>query len=188
MLKRRWSEPQPGKVGDSAIIAIPPVDRGHRDARNIIIHWCHHRDRERKIISTGLEQNRVCCEVTSLAISSKCLNFVAVDLWDIDQSRMLLIWESVSIGSLEGGQGFMKCNCSGNRKKYGTNRCKCFKNHFKCNSRCHNSLSCTNKWIKRTNNPVSIWILFSSAYHCWLECLVFIFICLVAKKKKSLLI
>ena len=49
-----------------------------------------------------------------------------VDLCDIDQSTMLSNREAVSIGSFGGGQGFIKCNCSGNRKKCGTNRCKCF--------------------------------------------------------------
>ena len=39
-----------------------------------------------------------------------------VDLCDIDQSRMLSIREAVSIGSLGGGQGFIKCNCSGSRE------------------------------------------------------------------------
>ena len=36
MLKRMWPELQPGEVGDSMTIAIPPVDRGHGDARNSI--------------------------------------------------------------------------------------------------------------------------------------------------------
>ena len=36
MLKRMWPELQPGEVGDSMTIAIPPVDRGCRDARNSI--------------------------------------------------------------------------------------------------------------------------------------------------------
>ena len=35
MLKRRRSELQPGEVGDSVTIAIPRVDRGRGDARNI---------------------------------------------------------------------------------------------------------------------------------------------------------
>ena len=51
-----------------------------------------------------------------------------LDLCDIDQTRMLSIREAVSIGILGGGQGFIKCNYSGNRKKCGTNRCKFFTN------------------------------------------------------------
>ena len=85
-----------------------------------------------------------------------------VGLCDIDQSRMLSIREAVSIGSLGGGQGFITCN----RKKCGTDRCKCFKNHLKCNSRCHNSLSCTNKWMKR----IIILCQFGSCFlqpRCW---------------------
>ena len=41
---------QPGEVGNSVTIAIPPVDRGHGDARNIIIHWFHHRERQKLLL------------------------------------------------------------------------------------------------------------------------------------------
>ena len=44
--------------------------------------------------------------------------------------------------SIGGGQGVFKCNCTGNCI---TKRCKCYKAGLKCNSRCHNQRSCTNK-------------------------------------------
>ena len=44
--------------------------------------------------------------------------------------------------SISGGQGFSRCQCTGNCK---TKRCKCFKSNVKCNSKCHNQRSCTNK-------------------------------------------
>ncbi|KAL8595275.1 hypothetical protein ACOMHN_020028 [Nucella lapillus] len=52
--------------------------------------------------------------------------------------------EAVILGSQSGGQGYVKCNCSG-AKKCQNNRCKCFKAKLKCNSRCHQSLTCGNK-------------------------------------------
>ena len=85
----------------------------------------------RKELQGRFSRNRF--EVCEEKIVARC---------DIDQSRILSLREAVSLG---GGWGFIKCNCSGNKKKGGANRCKCFKNHLKCNSRCHNSLSCTNK-------------------------------------------
>ena len=45
--------------------------------------------------------------------------------------------------SLVGGQGFTFCNCKTGCKG---NRCKCAKNGLKCNSRCHDKLTCDNKF------------------------------------------
>ena len=79
-------------------VAIPPVDRGCRDARNIIgvITMTDKNDIYRVGVKQGLLQSRfsqnqfeVCQETT-------------VDLCDIDQSRMLSIRQAVSIGSLRG--------------------------------------------------------------------------------------
>ena len=141
------------------VIAIPPVDRGHGDARNII-GVITQRDKN-YFYRVGIKQGLLWGRFSRNQFEVCQGKFV--DLCDIDQSRMLSIREAVSMGSLGWGQGFIKCNCPGNRKKCDTNRCNCFENHLKCNSRCHNSLSCTNQWIKRTYNPVSVWILLSSA-------------------------
>ena len=52
--------------------------------------------------------------------------------------------EAVVRQSSSGGQGFVKCNCSGT-KECTTNRCKCLKSKLQCNSHYHNHLNCTNK-------------------------------------------
>lgn len=58
---------------------------------------------------------------------------------------------AVQLESKCGGQGFVKCNCSG-AKRCSTNRCKCFKSKVKCNSRCHTALGCDNKiWLSWIN-------------------------------------
>jgi len=44
-----------------------------------------------------------------------------------------------------GGQGFGKRNYEAFQKKCSNLKCKCFKAQLKCNSRSHNSLSCSNK-------------------------------------------
>ena len=56
ILKRRRSELQPAEVGDSVTIAIRPVNRGHGDAKNVIIHWCHHTERQNDFYSVGVNQ------------------------------------------------------------------------------------------------------------------------------------
>jgi hypothetical protein len=51
--------------------------------------------------------------------------------------------EIVSKISLSGGQGFVHCQCKKGNCKSG--RCKCRRLKVMCNSRCHMSLSCSNK-------------------------------------------
>ena len=67
MPKRRRSELQPGEVSDSVTIATTSGTRRCKEQ-----YWCHHSESQ-KMTSTGLELNRVCCEVASLAVSLKCV-------------------------------------------------------------------------------------------------------------------
>jgi len=60
----------------------------------------------RKELQGRFSRNRF--EVCEEKIVARC---------DIDQSRILSIREAVSLG---GGRRFIKCNCSGNRRKCGT--------------------------------------------------------------------
>ena len=64
---------------------------------------------------------------------------------EVNAENMISLKKAVVCKSASGGQGFVKCNCSGT-EKCTTNRCKCFKSKLQCNSRCHNSLNCTNKY------------------------------------------
>ena len=51
--------------------------------------------------------------------------------------------EAVALLSVFGGQGMLKCNCTGS---CATNRCSCKKNSLLCNSRCHGGNNkCSNK-------------------------------------------
>ena len=47
--------------------------------------------------------------------------------------------------AISGSQGLKRC---GYTTGYTTLKCKCRREENLCNSKCHNSLSCTNKWIK----------------------------------------
>ena len=66
--------------------------------------------------------------------------------------------EAVILGSQSGGQGYVKCNCSG-AKKCQNNRCKCFKEKLKCNSRCHQSLTFVETNELLTESSVLMYIL-----------------------------
>ena len=64
---------------------------------------------------------------------------------DMNTSVEVSLRQAVQKESMSGGQGYAKCNCVQSLKQCATNHCKCFKNKVKCNSRCHNSLTCPNK-------------------------------------------
>ena len=63
---------------------------------------------------------------------------------DVKLDVQVSLREGVNFESKCGGQGFLKCSCSGS-KRCGTKRCKCFRANVMCNSRCHSSLLCSNK-------------------------------------------
>ena len=63
---------------------------------------------------------------------------------DVNTESMISLREAVVRQVASGGQGLVKCNCSGTTKCT-TNICKCLKSKLQCNYRCHNSLNCTNK-------------------------------------------
>src|ERR1051325_6294454 len=62
---------------------------------------------------------------------------------DVSQEVEVSLHTAVQLESKCGGQGFLKCNCSGTNRSE-SNRCKCFKAKVKCNSRCHTCLACQN--------------------------------------------
>ena len=63
---------------------------------------------------------------------------------DVNVECEIGLRNAVQVESKCGGQGFVKCNCSGSNR-CSSNRCKCFKAKVKCNSRCHSTLACGNK-------------------------------------------
>jgi len=63
---------------------------------------------------------------------------------DINRDKHVSLREALKC-TTSGGQGFFKCNCAAFQKKCSNLKRECFKAQLKCNSRCHNSLSCSNK-------------------------------------------
>src|ERR1700759_988114 len=59
---------------------------------------------------------------------------------DVNLDQQVPLKTAVQVESKCGGQGFVKCNCSGPARCQ-SNRCKCYKAKVKCNnrgnSRCH---------------------------------------------------
>lgn len=77
--------------------------------------------------------------------------------------------QAATLLSNNGGQGYRKCNC---KSRCDSNRCFCKKNKVLCNSRCHSSLSCSNKQSPSSHNYSSYHLFFLFSFFCDL-----IFIC-----------
>ncbi|GFR60020.1 Krab-a domain-containing protein 2-like protein [Elysia marginata] len=140
MVKRSRTELAPGQKGDNVAIPIPLVDRGRGDPRNILNVILDRSENDNYTLATkhgilkgaySRNEFELCPEKLLLMSDVNCTTFVSLR-------------EAVVFGSRCGGQGNIKCNCSGS-KKCQTNRSKCFKAKLKCNSRCHQSLNCKNK-------------------------------------------
>ena len=141
MVKRSRIDLQAGAIGDNVAVPIPAADRGRGDPRNIL----------------GVVVNKTDNDQYKVAVKGGLLNgHYSRNQFDLCPQRLLVtddvcvdnsvsLREAVSSESASGGQGFIKCNCSGT-KRCNTNRCKCFKAKLKCNSRCQHSPNCFNKY------------------------------------------
>ena len=140
MVKRSRIIMVAGEVGDNVTVPVPLVDRGRSDPRNIL----------------GVIQNRDENDLYTIAVKGGILKgkfsrnqfdlcaFKLITETDLNLNELISLRQAVQYESKCGGQGFVKCNCAGN-KRCQSNRCKCFKAKVKCNSRCHFCLSCSNK-------------------------------------------
>ena len=140
MVKRSRVVMTAGQVGDNVTIPIPLVDRGRCDPRNIM-----------GIIRSRDENDFYVIAVRGGVLKGKysrnqfdICKHVLLNETDVKLDVQVSLREGVNFESKCGGQGFLKCSCSGS-KRCGTKRCKCFRANVMCNSRCHSSLSCSNK-------------------------------------------
>jgi len=65
-----------------------------------------------------------------------------IELAHVPTDKTTTIRAASKASSQHGGQDFKSCNC----KTGCGSRCSCRKDGRLCNSRCHSSLSCKNKW------------------------------------------
>lgn len=142
MVKRSRVDFKSGEVGDNVAVPVPLVDRGRGDARNIL-GVILNRD-----ISTDTYTIGVKAGVLKGGFSRNQFDLCPQRLLnneDICLDKVISLRSAVIAESASGGQGFTKCNCVHGKKRCGTNKCSCFRNDLKCNSKCHSSLTCPNK-------------------------------------------
>ena len=138
MSKRSRTEFKPISVGDTVAVPIPNVDRGRCDARNLIGRVI---SKSNDMFKIGTPEG-ILNKLYSRNQIEHCSRTL-IEEHEINSNISVSLRGALKSGSC-GGQGYVKCGCKGG-KKCGTNRCACFKNKLKCNSRCHNSETCKNK-------------------------------------------
>ena len=137
MLKYSNSKFPHCQVGDTVRVAIPDVDRGRGDFRNILMAIL-------EIDDNGFYKLGNYSGTIEEKFSRNQFfptNALTFDLTKISKEKKSLR-QLATLQSKFGGQGYQRCNCKGGCSN---NRCKCKSNGFLCNSKCHGSLPCQNK-------------------------------------------
>lgn len=130
----------PLRIGETVTVAVPSVDQGPLDFPSIYGLIINVKNDSYQIgtnegLITGWFPRTDLTRVDATVDSIK----------DVPMDKSITLREAAQYQSLLGGQGYSKCNCKALAKQCQTNRCSCYKNTMKCNSRCHSSSNCLNK-------------------------------------------
>ncbi|CAH2005632.1 unnamed protein product [Acanthoscelides obtectus] len=128
----------PCSVGDTVRVKIPDVDRVRGDFRNILMTVIE------KIYDEfyKLANKRGTIEEMFSRNQFSVCNEKLVDMESVSLEKKSLR-QLANQQSLLGGQGYKRCNC---KTKCVTNKCKCKAIGNLFNTKCHNNLSCLNKY------------------------------------------
>jgi hypothetical protein len=123
-------------IGENVLVPIPEVDRGRTDFRNVL-------DVIRMVGPDGYTIGTQSGILKQKYVRSQFQPTIGTHLRAIDvPSKEVSLREASGMVSLAHGQGFIRCHCKGDCSSM---RCSCRKEGRLCNSKCHKSLSCTNK-------------------------------------------
>jgi len=123
------------EVGQTVRLRIPNVDRGKADLPNILAVVL---EEDEGFYSLGSLAGKLMYKYTCNEFEV-CRSFL-IKIADVPDKNISLR-KAVAELSLGGGQGFLRCDCTTHCK---TARCKCRKEGFECNSRCHSGRKCHN--------------------------------------------
>ena len=123
-------------LGENVLVPIPEVDRGRTDFRNVL----------GVIMMVGPDGYTIGTQSGLLKqkyVRSQFQPTIGNHLRAIDvPPKEVSLREACGMVSLAHGQGFIRCSCKGDCS---SNRCSCRREGRLCNSKCHKSLTCTNK-------------------------------------------
>ena len=139
MLERSTKRFKEAEINGTVLVPIPDVDRGRCDYPNLkaIVLEQHPNGHLWKL---GCESGVLDQWYSRNQFQPTTTKFMTVS--EVPLEKEISLRAAAKAESISGGQGFSRCQCTGNCK---TKRCKCFKSNVKCNSKCHNQRSCTNK-------------------------------------------
>ena len=130
-------------VGDTVAVPVPEVDRAKSDPHNVLAR-VQEINEETMMYTLGTKSGMVENKyIRSQLIPCKKR---LLEESDIKTDKILPIRTLATNQSVSGrGQGMIRCNCKSGCKIEKPGNCKCLKLKRKCNSRCHQQLSCHNK-------------------------------------------
>lgn len=129
--------PKP-KIGSTVRVPVPDVDRGRGDARSVLAVVLE--ATEDGFYRLGTKQGVISKYYSRSEFSTCPANILTIE--DVSQDKEVPLRSVATAHSTGHGQGFKKCYC---KTKCQSNKCACRRNNVLCNSKCHNSLTCTNK-------------------------------------------
>ena len=138
MKKQSDAKFSPVAVGKTVLVPISAVDRSRTDSRNVTAVVLEEKDGFYKL---GTTEGVFRCLYTRSQFTPCSSDLVPLESVPSTETSLRQI---VSSASVSGGQGMQKSDC---RQKCTTKRCSCRARNVLCNSRCHNSQSCTNKYL-----------------------------------------
>ena len=139
MLENSAKRFKPAAVGDTVLVPIPDLDRGRCEYPNLkaVVLEEHSGGHLWKL---GCKSGVLDQWYSRNQFQPTVEKFMSIA--DVPVEIEVSLRTAARQESIGGGQGYFRCNCTGNCI---TKRCKCFKADLKCNSRCHNQRCCTNK-------------------------------------------
>jgi hypothetical protein len=123
-------------VGDCVVLGVDKVDRGPLDPNSIVCVVMKVGDNGFVLGCSAGVFEQVFQKNAFVILNERHL--ASSDVPDVSLSSIRSAMKHLS---RFGGQGFLRCSCTGGCK---TKRCKCVKQQAACNSRCHPGRSCGN--------------------------------------------
>ncbi|XP_031334323.1 uncharacterized protein LOC116164310 [Photinus pyralis] len=138
MLQTSRKKFKPGAVGMSVRVPIPDVDRSRSDHRNILGVIMSVEDEFYRIGTV----HGVLKQLYSRNEFEICKQQF-LKLENVKTDTEITLRSAAGKFSVSGStQGYVRCHC---KKSCANKKCKCLASGYTCNSKCHNSATCSNK-------------------------------------------
>ena len=127
-------------MAECSEVIVPEFDRGPLDTSNIpgLITEVKN-DKYKVAIAAGILKQWISWNALQEVLTS------TLKIREVPLEKTVSLREAAAVRCLYNAQGFVQCTCAESKTQCETKRSSCFKNNRKCNSRCHESVACSNK-------------------------------------------